>query len=120
MDQSGHDGIKVDDADGFPRFAVKQNVVEFRIVVGDTFRDFAFGVEVEQKSAFLFAFKNEVHLFADIFQTSHLIFSDGFFKIFNAPRGVVEVGDRVIESAAGNIHKFALKTSESLRRKVCL
>lgn len=86
----------------------------------DPFRDFAFFHQVNQNGRHPAVFLNEADLVFCRFDTSADIFADRFIKIEEPRRGVVEIGNGLVETFPRKVCQQHLEIAERLCRLICL
>jgi len=118
--ESGHDGVEVKHADPFAGQVVDQQVVGLGVVVGDAFRDRAFGVEPQQPFRLFPALHDEVDFAADAGGAPRPVFADGVEQRRHPLRRVVKIRNRLMQPLPRKIDKIALELPERLRRAISL
>ena len=116
-DATRHDGIEIDDAHRFTRQHIHHNVVEFSVVVGDAFGDFAFGHCIQNHIHNGFALEGEINFRLSLFGTIVVIVFYGLLKCCEPFPGVMKVGYRFEEAPARQIDEQTLKFA---KRAACV
>jgi len=110
--EAGHDRVEVDDAERLPRGVVEHDVVEFRIVMGDTLRRVPAGLEVEQPVHQALAPADKPDLRRHPGDPPGRIGADRALQRLEAPAGVVKIGDRLAQARRRQVGQQPLEGAE--------
>ena len=117
---SGHDGIKIDYSNALLGYFVKHDVVDLRIVVGDTLGNFSARHGIDDTSGLLASGVDEVHLALYELESVFDVGRRGFIKKLETVDRIVELGQNLIETRLGEIGERVLELRESVSRKESL
>ena len=110
--QAGHDRVQIDDAQGLSGIGVQHNIVELGVIVGDTEGQTALLQHVNQGTGFFLPVQNELNLLLYIFGAAKGILFQHFPEDAVAVRGVMEIGNGLMEPAGREILQQLLKAAK--------
>ena len=106
--EAGHDGVEVDDAEGFAGAVVEHDVIELGVVVGDALGELG----VQEDAGEGLEAEGEVDLGLGEGDAVGGVGGDGLLERGEAFGGVVEVGDGVVEAGRGEVSELMLEEAE--------
>ena len=117
-----HHGVEVNDTDAFASGFIKQNIIDFGIIMGDTQRDLTSGQLIQQNVAVLFPCMDKSNLRRNGFGSTQCIGCKSFFKVCVTVGRIVKTGNGFVEGRSRIIGQLVLELAQCFchSAEVCL
>ena len=113
--EAGHDGVQVDNGDAPLGGGIEEGVVDLGVVVGDALGNLPAKVTIQQVGHQVTALTHELEFLGDLLGAVADVLIGGLLERRVAHRGVVEIGDGLVEPGGGQVGHHVLELRKAAR-----